>query len=218
MTRFPKFLREAFTLLAFVAAAAHGASVRVADGNVVYVDDSGIAKRLTSSGLDSAPGLSYDNGLVAFVRRTPGRVVAAGAGDVEAGQLWVIRTNGSGARLLVDGHDSKDPRGVLAELASPVFSPDGHSIYFRSEAWATSGAIHAVDLKDGKERFVTDGNSLAVVGAGMYAGALIVSKHKYWLAGGSYDWLWLVSQTGKEIGPVGPEDVDIDAFERQFAK
>ena len=31
-----------------------------------------------------------------------------------------------------------------------------------------------------------------------YAGFLLVSQHRYFLAGGSYDWYWLVSPEGQK--------------------
>jgi hypothetical protein len=41
---------------------------------------------------------------------------------------------------------------------------------------------------------------------GRYAGHLLVSQHRYFLAGGSYDWLLLLTPDGKEAGPVVDED------------
>jgi len=53
---------------------------------------------------------------------------------------------------------------------------------------------------------------------GKYAGDLIVSKHRYRLAGGSYDWFWLVSPKGMELGPVGPVGANVTEFMRLFAE
>ena len=59
---------------------------------------------------------------------------------------------------------------------------------------------------DGRgERFLTDGNSLEVLQKsedGGYDGYLIVKKHKYFFEGGSYDWYWLLTPDGEEVGPL----------------
>ncbi|AQV96434.1 hypothetical protein BJN34_21435 [Cupriavidus necator] len=188
------------------------------EGNIVFTDDNGVARHLTTSGLDSAPTLSPDGRRVAFVRRVPDRTVDTALGSECADQIWVIGADASGARRLVEGWDHMDPKRALAGLRSPSFSPDGRSIYFLSTAWATSQAVHVVSLDDGREHFVTDGNTLEVVYAGKYKGTLVVNKHKYWLGGGSYDWFWLVSPTGREIGAVGPEDGSVKTFKSLFEK
>ncbi len=190
-------------LLALLATAAHGASVRVEHGNVVYVNDAGEPRALGSEGLDADPALSPDGKIIVFVRDTPGRSFSAGAGQAHATQLRAMRIDGRGERLLVDGHPGEDPKRTLAGLHQPQFSPDGRWVYFLSAAWATSDAIHVVDLRDAKERFVIDGNSLAVVKAGRHAAALRVTRHKVRAAGGSYEWTGLVTPTGKEIKTLG---------------
>jgi hypothetical protein len=53
---------------------------------------------------------------------------------------------------------------------------------------------------------ITRGNSLEVIPVGKYKNYLIVQRHKYFLAGGSYDWYWLINSQGKEIDPIGEED------------
>jgi hypothetical protein len=88
-------------------------------------------------------------------------------------------------------------------MSSPQFSSDGRKLFFETSAWATSDAIHMVDLETRKEQFVTDGNALQVVPSGEYKDHLLVTKHKYFIGGGSYDWVWLVTPDGKEVGPVG---------------
>ncbi|MGO4328982.1 TolB family protein [Cupriavidus sp. 2TAF22] len=202
-------LSIALLLVTLFATEANGGSVRAEDGNIVFVDDSGFARQLTTSGLDATPTLSPDGKRVAFVRRTPHRPVDTALGSEDAEQIWIVGVDASGARSLVEGRAHKNPKQALAGLNSPVFSPDGRSIYFLSTAWVTSRAVHIVSVGDAEERFVTEGNTLEIVHAGKYKGTLIVNKHKYWLGGGSYDWFWLVSPTGQEIGPVGPEDGNV---------
>ena len=50
------------------------------------------------------------------------------------------------------------------------------------------GAVHVVDVKTGAEHFVCPGNSLEVLRKGQYTGHLLITQHRYFLAGGSFDW------------------------------
>jgi len=187
--------------------------VVVENGNVIYrASNQAPPRQLTSSGRDSQPRLSPDGRTVAFVRAIPGDSVETAAGSEEAMALWIVRADGSGARMLVRSRSSEHPERTLASFSDPQFSPDGRRIYFLSSAWVTSGAVRAVDVASGAERFVAPGNSLEVVPSGTYAGHLLVSQHRYFVAGGSYDWVWLLTPDGKEVGPVGETDEALEDF------
>jgi hypothetical protein len=151
---------------------------------------------------DSGLAYSRDSSLVAFVRRIPRQLVPTALDSMEKTELWVAHRDGTSARQVVAGKSAADPRYALAGLSDPAFSPNGREIYFLSVAWVTSGAVHVVNLSTGQEKFVAPGNSLEVIATGEYAGCLLVGQHRYWLAGGSYDWLWLLTPEGKEVGPV----------------
>ncbi|HEU0013740.1 MAG TPA: hypothetical protein VFQ45_08655 [Longimicrobium sp.] len=149
--------------------------------------------------------VSPDGEWIAEVRATPGVMVDMPS-QSEATELWVMRKDGSQPRKLVRGTADDAPERTLAGFHSPRFSPDGGTIYFLSEAWVTSAAVHAVDVASGSERFVAPGNSLHVVQRGKYAGHLVVSQHRYWQGGGSYDWPWLVTPEGKALRPLLHEE------------
>jgi hypothetical protein len=93
-----------------------------------------------------------------------------------------------------------------------VFALDGGSIYFISSAWATSGAIHLINIQTKKTRFVTPGNSVQLVPSGKYVGHLIVQKHKYFAGTGSYDFYWLVSPKGQEVLLIGEQQEQVVQF------
>jgi hypothetical protein len=95
---------------------------------------------------------------------------------------------------------SENPERNLRGFSSLDLSPDGKILFVIASGWATSGAVHALDLLTGKERYICPGNDLMVVRKGKYIGDLAVEKHKYMVAGGSEDSYWLVAPDGKEIG------------------
>jgi dipeptidyl aminopeptidase/acylaminoacyl peptidase len=178
-------------------------SVFVQNGNIYLADKAGGSRALTSSGLDSQPIVSPDRRWVVFVRGTPGKAISTGSADSPATELWQTGADGKNATLLVRGRGSDKTEAVLANFSKPKFSSDGRYVFFLSDAWATSGAVHIVDTTNRKEHFVCPGNDLDVVPSGEYRDCLLVLQHRYFIGGGSYDWYWLLRPNGKEIGPVG---------------
>src|SRR3990167_10726298 len=117
-----------------------------------------------------------------------------------ADEIWLINTNTMQKKLLVpENPDCDHPEKTMIDPNNLQFSPDSKTLYFATSAWATSGAIHAID-SDGKNlRFITAGNGYHVVTDGKYRGDLIVNQHRYHNQGGSYDWDWLFTPAGKQI-------------------
>jgi hypothetical protein len=168
--------------------------------------------RLTESGRDSQARLSPDRRLILFVREARRDSVETAQGRVPASSIWIIRTDGGGIRELVEARSDTAPERALAGFQVPQFSPDGKRIYFLSSAWATSGAVHAVDIASGAHRFLVPGNSLEVAATGPYAGHLLVEQHRTFVAGGSYDWVWLITPEGREVGPVTDSPDELHEF------
>ena len=189
-------------------------AVKVAAGDIYWEASDHPPKRLTSLGLDREPALSPDGKLVVFVRDTGPRT----KGDDRdlTSELWVGSLLSGGSQRLLASRPSPQPEENLTDFNRPVFSPDSTAVYFISSAWATSGAIHALDLKSRKVRYITPGNSLLVIRSGKYGGYLIAQKHKYFPAGGSYDHFWLVTPQGREAGLVGPEEANVQEFLRLY--
>jgi len=186
------------------------ASVKETKGNIYYVADDGKVRQLTTTGVDRSPQLSPDGKTVVFVRSKPG----SNDRDFYPDDIWLMDTSGKNQRVVVKARPASKPEDTLSGLSEPTFSLDGKLIYFMSAAWATSGAVHVLDLRTGTTRFLSSGNTLKIVPSGKYAGHLILSKHKYFAGGGTYDFYWLVSPTGDELMPIGDRQEQIDEFLR----
>jgi hypothetical protein len=201
-------------VLLFAQPAVAAPSVKAVGGNIVLLDK-GASHQLTKSGHDSDPVLSPDGKLVVFFRATGGESLADCSGglyEARRGELWSVSRDGRDARKLAGIHAAKDVRNSLCAFHDKQFSSDGRLLYFLTPAWATSDAVHVFDLTTGRERFVVDGNGLTVLARCTepdYRDKLVVERHKYFAFGGSYDWLWLVDVSGKEIGPVGETDAQV---------
>lgn len=151
--------------------------------------------------------LSPDGRWVVFVRAVPGKKINTGAGDADAEELWQISAGGKELTQLVAPKEAEDVQNIVANFQDVQFSCDGRLVFFVTEAYATSGAVHVVDTTNGKEHFVVPGSTVEVVRYGEYRDCLLVQQHRYFVGGGSYDWVWLLRPDGKEVGPVGDDTV-----------
>ncbi len=146
------------------------------------------------------PVLSPNRHFAVYIAAGSGAKISTGSGDADPNPVWLLDTATLKTTRLVVSRSSGDMRQVLGGLSHPVFSVDGRQVFFLSEAWATSDAVHAVDLKTCTVRFLCDGNTLMVIRTGRDRGDLIVNKHKYHpREGGAYNADWLVSPRGREI-------------------
>jgi hypothetical protein len=137
--------------------------------------------------------------------------------------LWVANRDGTEAREVVslDGSVATLPEGdkgtIPSEaLFSPSFSADDKSIYFQADGWATSMALYSVDLKSGAIRFVSDANGYEVIGQcrdKSLVGSIIAYRHSYSeLPLGAVDWFFLLGQSGKAQGVLGPTEENVERF------
>lgn len=81
-------------------------------------------------------------------------------------------------------------------------SIDGKTLYFQTPTWATSAAVHSLDIASRKAKFITDGSLLCVIANGQYQNHLLITQHRYFIPLGSYDHYYLYDQSGKLVGLV----------------
>lgn len=177
----------------------------------VRTSSSAAWRALRTVGPVSTAALSPDRRWIAFVRETPNDTVVTGLGEAPADELWIVGRDGHGARRLLHGRAAKDMRYVLCAFRNLVWSPDGRTVYFNTQAWATSSAVHAVVIGTGAERYVAPGGLGGVIPSGKLAGDLLVGQHRYFLLGGSYDWLWVLTPEGKDVAPIGDVSISDDS-------
>lgn len=167
--------------------------------------------QLTSSNIDSSPIMSPDGQLIVFVRKN-------GKYNEEIGdetEIWITDIVDNNLTLFLPSEINVNYDGKITSFyspRSPIFSLDGNFIYFEAGHWATSSALHAANIKTKEIQFVSPSNGFWIVPQGEYAGNLIVRKHKYFSAGGSYDAYWLINSKGEEINPVGADEQSVETF------
>jgi hypothetical protein len=167
-------------------------TVVIENGQATYRDPSGHKQRIGAPGTYTEAVLSPDGKMIAALRTTfePKRE----EDGPRTNELWIADIPGKNTRRIAP-HQGTKPQEEFLSLRDLVFSADGSKIYLIADAWATSGAIHEVDAKTGKERFVTDGNSLLVAKNGPFRGMLLISKHEYLSGGGSKDPYYIIQPT-----------------------
>lgn len=116
-----------------------------------------------------------------------------------------------GIGMQVRESPSEDIEKNITGINSVAYNQFTNELFFLTDGWATSAAIHKINLGPIAEEkkvtpvFVTSGNSVSVVNSGKYIGNLIVEKHKYKDGGGSYDPYVLVTTDGKTIKELGED-------------
>lgn len=201
-----------FILFAFsLQAEAQSAKTFVKSGNIYFIQDNNQTIRLTSAGLAHSPVLSPDKKSIAFIKVGTDPMPEqcrnfADTNSIYGKQIWIIEIEHKEERLLVKNNFAcAKPMEMIIAPHHLTFSLDSQTLYFLTYAWTTSNALHAVNIADAKQRYLLPANSLAVATDEEYKGNLILNQHRYFIGGGSYDWYWLFTPEGKEIGPLGEE-------------
>jgi hypothetical protein len=190
-----------FTLL--LSATTIATSVREQEGNIFYVGDDGASRQLTSTHANTDPLLTPDGQKVVYLKNPPNKPLTEDEQKYELWELWLSDISGKDAHRILEARPDDDPEKNLSYFNSLTFSPDSKQLYILTKAWATSNALHVLDLARGKEHFITGTDDVLVISKGRYANHLVVMKHKYFKQGGSYDYYRLITLQGKEIKKSG---------------
>lgn len=128
-------------------------------------------------------------------------------------QIWLYNFYSQEKEVLVKSEKTanlniinkdKFPFDEIYNLQIGDFSNDNKYLYFFSRAWTTSAAIFSVNLETKEIKFISNSNYLEVIEEGEYKDYLILSQHRYYPSGGSYDNYYIVDPSnGKEIKDLG---------------
>ncbi len=190
----------------------------------IFYFDGKTQVQLTKIGSNHDPVLSPDGKKVIFKRKSEQKAVIPVEGDgftdpedAFADQLWIMDIKSRDKKLLVsdlpwpEQRQDIETEKLFPWIGEAQFSLDGKSVYFTAPVWVTSSALYVVPSDgEGKPKFIIDTNYLKVIELGTYKGNLILSQHRYFMYGGSYDWCYIYSPEGKELGVLseGPEQID----------
>ena len=192
-------------------------------GNIYYCPSDKEKIQLTKSGKDRYPVLSPNGKKIVFIRKSSEKAYLSVEGEdyntpegLLADQIWIVDSDGKNEKMLVKDRQPNEATGndVTRELEKTIahiddslcFSPDSKTVYFVSSAWATTSALHSVNIDGSNEHFIAGANTLEkVIDKGEYKGDLIISQHRYFVGGGSYDWYYVFTPEGKEAGPLGDD-------------
>ncbi|MBX4267691.1 hypothetical protein [Clostridium estertheticum] len=150
-----------------------------------------------------------------ILKDTNKALLSTGAGDTAVNnELWVKYSDGTEELLVVCHDEEVDVKDIIAGIFNPQLSKDKKKVYFMSEAWATSAAIHVVDIESKNQQFVCPGNYLRIIEKGQYSGDLIVNQHRYNDAPnyGSYDNYYIVDENGIQLEDLGDDPAVLDDY------
>jgi hypothetical protein len=193
--RTPAIAAFASALLLTTPAAADSLLIQ---GGILY-----LVKPLATIGQNRSNAVLTPDSKIAYFVRSVADPAAAKQFDGEATQICRVSVQTGGIEPVVEPVGSNEPEKNLRGFSNLALSPDGRTLYFLAFAWATSSAIHAMNLSTGAVSFVSPGNEILLIRNGEYRGDLVVQKHKYLVGGGSYDQYWVVTPNGKELGLAG---------------
>jgi dipeptidyl aminopeptidase/acylaminoacyl peptidase len=170
--------------------------VSVVAGDLYWQAPGAPARRLTHRGLDRDPALSPDGRRVVFVRTVK---PAAHGDDAEVTALFVFDLASGRETRVIAPRASADAPSAFTRIRRPTFSLNGRFVYVLADAWATTEAVHQVDLTRGSERFVVDGDTDLVIRDGPWRGYLLVQRRIYRPEGGADTPTWVVRPDGKPM-------------------
>ena len=131
-------------------------------------------------------------------------------GDGAEALVLIDKRKGTKKTLLVSRFDDDHTRN-LTGLSDPIFSLDNGYLYINSsDASPYRSAVHQINLRTGRVRFVTGGWGLSLIRSGPYRGFVVVQKHMIRGQGrsGTYNPVFVIRPNGHQEFMVPGSDSD----------
>jgi Tol biopolymer transport system component len=202
-------------LVCLVAREARGQAILARQGDLYLRERNGQEQRLTASGRDSDASLSADGKTVVFVRAIRVHPDASGLGTVvEQSEVACIDLADQRHEVQILLGTPVDARGLHFQwFSSPRFSPDGSVVYFLVPDYSTvSPGLFLLERSNGHVRFLAQALEFWEVAFGPYRGNLIVWQNPMLIGGGRYDLFSMLSPSGEQVGVVGFNEGQVNAF------
>lgn len=211
------FLFVSLCLITLLVKSQEVTKTYVKNGNIYAQYDNADSHQITFKGTDSQSMLSNDKKYIIFIRtiKNP-KQPEEGVEYIEESKIVQFTFATSSEKILVQGcksdgsgsstisytNSDEYPFSGLCNITNVQMSPDGQRVYFETDAWTTSHAIHYCIVPTGK---------IALFGSGMMNeilpnGDLNVSITGIETNKGRYTQNWLFDKNGKEIKEIGEKE------------
>jgi hypothetical protein len=189
----------------------------IKQGNIYIQYDNADSRQITYKGMDSQTMLSNDKKYVIFIRtiKNPNEpeegveyieeskiVQYTFATSTEKILVQGCKNNGTGSSAISYADSDQFPFSGLCNITNVQLSHDGQRVYFETDAWTTSHAIHYCVVPTGK---------IALFGSGRINeifpnGELNVNITGIEVDKGRYTQNWLFDKNGNEIKAIGEKE------------
>jgi len=208
-----------FVFCALSPSAVLGEQVVAERGGDIYLRTATGWRQMTNTGSDAAPKVSPSGKNVVFIRKLRESVLSTEnvLGWPDKTQLWVVATEASSRPELLLGTPIDLKGSKYYRFTDPQWSADGTAVFFSVDYAVTTGAIARVSLIDRRAVFIAPAIEFHVVQTGKYAGYLVAQQRKYKLAGGHYDWYWLLDPDGAPVDVIGESETEVEEFCQSYS-
>lgn len=186
------------------------------NGNIFLEYNHAQTSQITDQGEDQQPILSKDTTIVYFLRTTKdttdaedypliieSKIIEYNLEELTEFELVKgCQADGLGSSTFSYADTEKYPFSGLCNISKIALSPDEQRIYFETDAWVVSPAVHYYDLATKQIYFFHDG----WLGNIHEDGKVEIVITRIYKEMGRYTQLWLCNENGKEIKALGKKE------------
>ena len=186
----------------------------IKSGNIFVQYDNADSRQITIKGIDSQALLSSDKKFVIFLRTIKNTKEPEEGEEViedtkiikydfatSTEKLLVegCKSDGSGSSAISYADSDEYPFTGLCNISNIQLSPDGQRVYFETDAWTVSHAIHFCFIPNGKIAFYSSGSLNEILPNGNLSINITgIEQNK-----GRYTQDWLYDKNGNPVEALG---------------